>query len=363
MSKIEKIYRQFDNKIEKFGFNTTEEKQLFIILFVALIFSACCHIWQIAFFMYLHSMALVAVNSFSVVVCFICGAFLIKKNTIATGLIFSFEIALGTLMFSYIIGVDTFITYNYVVILMVQMIIPYAKWKIRIPMMVIIFGFLFASFFIGEVYLPVLDITPIHTMYSIFNIALGVGGIISIVAVNNAISKIVSQFNKTQLNKYMNEAHVDALTGLYNRRYAEIVFDNMKKNMEKEDSWCVAILDIDDFKGVNDTYGHDAGDIVLCVLARIVKTSLRKTDYVFRWGGEEFLMLLNNINIVDSYHILNKMRSRIQENIIDVGGRTICITVTIGLCKCDINNIDQSIKISDDNLYKGKCAGKNVVIV
>ena len=161
----------------------------------------------------------------------------------------------------------------------------------------------------------------------------------------------------------MDEAHLDVLTGLYNRRYAKMIFEEITNNAEQHDAWCVAMLDIDDFKRINDCYGHDFGDVVLNRLAETIKSSLRKTDYVFRWGGEEFLILLRNSDIDDSYRILDKMCAKIRENKIYIKDREIRLTVTIGLSKCFDGDIEQSIKVSDQKLYKGKCEGKDTVVM
>ena len=360
---IEGVYNKTDSKLTKLGLNTPEEKHLFIILFAAILFSAACHVMQITFFLILGNLTLALINFLSICIYVVCLVLLNKKNTALSGVIFSVEVSVVAVLLAYLIGIDTFLFAYFFVILLIQMIIPYAGWKTRIPIMAGISVLVFISLFIGKTMLPVVDITPIKTVYSIFNIAVGISSIIAIIAVNNAVSKIILQFNKIKLDKYMDAAHVDSLTGLYNRRYAKLVFEEINSDAEQRDTWCIAMLDIDDFKHINDTYGHDSGDAVLREFARILKTSLRKTDYVFRWGGEEFLLLLRDTDISDSYYTLDKMRSRIQESDMNIAGKSIHATVTIGLSKCFSSDIDQSIKTSDRNLYKGKCIGKNIVVM
>ena len=360
---IDGFLRKIDLKLTKLGLNTPEEKHLFIMLFVIIGFSAMCHVTQIMFFCILGTMLLVAVNAMSILIYVICTILLIKKKPAAAGILFSSEISLASLALAYLAGIGTFLVSYFLVVLLIQMIIPYAGWKIRIPMIAMIVMLSLACFAITEIYEPLIDITSIKTAYSVFNILVGSGSVISIVAVNNAVNKVVEQLNKIKLDKYMDEAHLDALTGLYNRRYAKIIFERIHNNTEQHNMWCVAMLDADNFKHINDTYGHEAGDIVLHELAEIIKASVRKTDYVFRWGGEEFLLLLRNAEINDSYSTLDKIRVRIQERKIKIDGRVINLTVTIGLSKCFSGDIGQSIKISDQNLYKGKCTGKNVVVM
>ena len=359
----DKLHRALDNTFKKREINTPEEKQVIIMMFAAVFFSAACHIAQIFFFLFMGNPALVAINSFSICCYVACVALLNKKDTVFAGLIFTGEISVVAVLFTYFIGIDTFVFNYFFVILLIQMMIPYAGWKVRIPAIAMIMVLAFASLAVSQTYLPFTDITPIKTLYSVFNICVGLGSIISLVAVNNAVNKMISRSNKIKMDKYMEEAHLDTLTGLYNRRYAKIIFEGIHNDTEQRDTWCIAMLDIDDFKHINDNHGHESGDIVLQELARIIKSSLRKTDYVFRWGGEEFLMLLRDTDIDGSYRTLEKMRERIQKSEVTAGGRTIRMTVTIGLSRCFSDDIGHSIRLSDRNLYAGKTAGKNVVVM
>ena len=359
---FEKYIGRTDSVLIKIGASATEEKNLLVLLFAAILFSTLCHVIQILFFLFLGDTTLVIVNSFSICVYVVCTVLLVKKKPCAAGIIFSAEIAVVAVVISYLIGTDTFLFSYFFVVLLIQMIVPYAGWRIRIPTIVGILLMLLASFFIGNTLVPVTDITPIKTAYSIFNISIGAGSIIAIIAVSNTVHRIIVQFNKVKLDRYMDEAHLDALTGLYNRRYASIIFGEIQSDIEQHDAWCVAMIDIDDFKRVNDRYGHDFGDAVLIKLAEIMRTALRKTDYVFRWGGEEFLILLRTFDIDDAYRTLQKMREKINEVETSFEGQPVSVTVTIGLSKCSEGNIEESIKVSDRNLYRGKRAGKNVII-
>ena len=365
LSKItfDKLFGMADSKLTKIGSKTPEEKHLLLLLFVAILFSAICHVVQIIFFLLIRNPTLALINFFSICTYVVCTVMLIKKRAVAAGIIFSSEITIVAVAIAYLIGTDTFLFSYFFVVLLIQMIIPYASWKIRIPIIVSIMVSLFISFIIGNTFSPLVDITPIKTVYSVFNIFIGAGSIIAIIAVSNFVHKMIWQINKINLDKYMDEAHLDALTGLYNRRYASIVFEEIRNNIEQCNACCIAMLDIDDFKQINDRFGHDFGDVSLHKLAEIIKASLRKTDYVFRWGGEEFIILLRNFDINESYRVLDKMRIKIQESEICFKEHTAHLTVTIGLSKCSGGNIEQSVKASDQNLYKGKCSGKNVVVI
>ena len=359
----DRLYKALDSYFKKREINTPEEKQVIIMMYAAVAFSAACHIAQILFFLFMGNLAMVTINSFSICCYVACAALLSKNDTVFAGLIFTCEISVVAVLFTYFIGIDSFVFNYFFIILLIQMMIPYAGWKVRAPAIAMILVLAFASLAVSKTYLPFSDITPIKTVYSVFNICVGLGSIISLVAVNNFVNRMISRSNKIKMDKYMEEAHLDTLTGLYNRRYAQIIFEGIHKDTEQRDNWCIAMLDIDDFKHINDTHGHESGDVVLQELAKTIKMSLRKTDYVFRWGGEEFLMLLRDTDMEGSYRTLEKMRERIQKSEIAAGGKAIRLTVTIGLSRCFSDDIGHSIRLSDRNLYAGKTAGKNVVVM
>ena len=360
---VDKLMELMDSAFTKYGANTPERKHLFIMLFVTIIFSAGCHVMQILIFLLWGSLLLASINFASICIYVICITLLLKGKTSATGIVFSGEIAVVGVILTCLMGNDTFLFAYFFVLLLIQMMIPYAGWRIRIPVIMSVITLLFGSFAISVLRPPVIDITPIKIYYSVFNIMVGASSVVATVAVNNLVNRMISQLQKTKLDQYMNKAHVDELTGLYNRRYAQVVFDEICGDSEQGDRWCVAMLDIDDFKQVNDHYGHSAGDSVLQAISAAIKASLRKTDHVFRWGGEEFLILIRNASVEDSYHTLEKMRKTIQDNQIKIGAHDISLTVTIGLCEHVGQDIIQSVELSDQNLYKGKSSGKNVVVM
>lgn len=160
------------------------------------------------------------------------------------------------------------------------------------------------------------------------------------------------------------ESTVDMLTGLYNRRYMlkrmdeEII--NYKKNGTK---FSIIIGDIDFFKRVNDTYGHDFGDFVLKTVSEVLKSTLEEKDCICRWGGEEFLILLSKTDLETSQNAAEKMRQKIQEKIFEYNDRSLFLTMTFGICiYSDNENIDDIIKKADNALYHGKINGRNCIV-
>lgn len=122
---------------------------------------------------------------------------------------------------------------------------------------------------------------------------------------------------------------------------------------------CMMLIDIDYFKKVNDTYGHEAGDKVLIALAGIIKSSLRITDYVIRWGGEEFLVIIPGCTQEQAMQIGEKIREKVES-----ADNGICkTTVSIGVALYQGGDYHETIKNADDAMYKAKEAGRNQVVL
>ncbi|PKN21844.1 MAG: diguanylate cyclase response regulator [Deltaproteobacteria bacterium HGW-Deltaproteobacteria-3] len=154
----------------------------------------------------------------------------------------------------------------------------------------------------------------------------------------------------------------DYLTGLYNRRY---FFEMGKKLLSSANrghiTVAVALLDIDFFKKVNDTHGHDAGDLVLKNLGAALLRRFRETDIVCRYGGEEICILVVNMAGESIHDIFNGVRKNIAQTTMDLGREKIRITVSIGLCVEAKESLEEMITIADEMLYAAKENGRNQV--
>lgn len=157
-----------------------------------------------------------------------------------------------------------------------------------------------------------------------------------------------------------NLARTDELTGLNNRR-AIMEFINLP--IEKTGKYSVIMADIDDFKKINDTYGHDQGDKVLVSLSEIFRENVRNSDIVCRWGGEEILVILMKCGLKDAQKIAEKIRNAINsENLIQIDGTDAKVTMTFGIAYADHSGGQDIIKAADHNLYQGKNSGKNCIV-
>ena len=159
-------------------------------------------------------------------------------------------------------------------------------------------------------------------------------------------------------------ASVDPLTQLFNRRYALTYIEKLSSQINTQtDMFNIAIGDIDFFKKVNDTYGHEAGDVVLKKIADIIGNYMKKRGIVARWGGEEFLLVFEGINGDEAALALEDLRDRIAKTKIFYGEQELRVTMTFGIEEYDFKaGIDKIINEADKKLYMGKEAGRNRVV-
>ncbi len=157
-------------------------------------------------------------------------------------------------------------------------------------------------------------------------------------------------------------AYVDTLTGLANRRYVEITLHARLEELQRY-GWRFGVLfiDIDRFKDVNDRYGHDLGDEVLKMVGRTLQNSVRPFDVVSRWGGEEYVAVIANVEGEDLMTAANRSRVLVEESSMPAnGGLRITISLGATLARTD-DTIDSLIKRADHLMYRSKQAGRNLV--
>ncbi len=170
---------------------------------------------------------------------------------------------------------------------------------------------------------------------------------------------------RDQYQQSVSMALTDALTGLFNRRYLSTHLENMtRKALQDGKSISVMMMDMDHFKSVNDTYGHDVGDMVLKQLAAMIMQTARSTDLAARFGGEEFVVLMPETDRSAVMIAANRMLERIESTpfIIGADGQTISRTVSIGVATISPGDTaDSLLKRADEALYEAKNGGRNQV--
>jgi diguanylate cyclase (GGDEF)-like protein len=156
-------------------------------------------------------------------------------------------------------------------------------------------------------------------------------------------------------------SQTDFVTGLWNRRYFYLRLEEEEaRATRKKAPLCVAMIDVDDFKAVNDKYGHAAGDLLLSELAAIFKKNIRATDIVTRWGGDEFAVIFSETSLADAYEIMERVRYKIEERFHSSYGLTISAGIILIEPDQDVKDL---LSQADRALYKAKAQKNSVVTV
>lgn len=220
-----------------------------------------------------------------------------------------------------------------------------------------IFSFAFILVFLSSFFMITAisdnDMTLAYTMTTIGNnagFALVIIGFLSLTLI-------------TEHKKLALLAIEDTLTGMNNRRGLQIMLDSIIP-LANRNSKCLSVIaiDIDFFKKVNDTYGHDGGDIVLQEFSKLIKQTHRKSDISCRFGGEEFVLVLPDTNKEGAQKMAEKLRTKTENYVIDIEDENIHITASFGVAtRCSDIDIDAMMKDADKALYNAKFSGRNRV--
>jgi diguanylate cyclase (GGDEF)-like protein len=162
--------------------------------------------------------------------------------------------------------------------------------------------------------------------------------------------------------------HRDHLTGLYNRRFfADEAIRAISISLRKKSPFSIIMMDIDNFKNINDTYGHHYGDKVICEVSDRLKKLIRKSDVAVRFGGEEFVLLLYETTQEDALKVAENIRREIDNLSMNCGEHIINFTISFGVTQFDAikdeTNIENTIARADHALYKAKQTGRNRVVL
>ncbi len=175
------------------------------------------------------------------------------------------------------------------------------------------------------------------------------------------ITFIIKKYNK-QL-EYL--AEYDQLTNINNRRaFIQKINFMFLLNRRNNHKICIAFIDIDNFKNINDKYGHTIGDKVLIIVSSIMKNSIRSSDLIARWGGEEFIIALINSDIEDSKKIINNIREKLLNDLELKALLAEELTISTGLTSLkNDEGLDEIINRADNGMYKAKNSGKDTIVV
>jgi diguanylate cyclase (GGDEF)-like protein len=161
-------------------------------------------------------------------------------------------------------------------------------------------------------------------------------------------------------------SNTDPLTQLFNRRYMMEVLDReMQRTARKGSPISILLMDIDNFKKVNDTYGHQLGDVVLVNVASVIKKHLRTYDVAARYGGEEFVAILPETPLDEAMAAAERIRTATQQSSYANKLQNLKVTISIGVATFPmpgLDSVDDLIRIADEGLYKAKSEGRNRVV-
>lgn len=174
---------------------------------------------------------------------------------------------------------------------------------------------------------------------------------------NNKVTMAILN-DKSAEHHFRHQAEVDFLTKVYNRRFVENALEQELHRFERyAQAFSVLLIDVDNFKQVNDTLGHNYGDQVLLDVVSIIESILRKSDMLARWGGDEFICILPNTITEDASTIAERIVSQVSANFNDANVKT---TVSVGVTEVKDNmNEHDILKAADLALYKVKESGRN----
>ncbi len=178
------------------------------------------------------------------------------------------------------------------------------------------------------------------------------------------LSRVISSLEMLYYIKLAEKSAIsDFLTGLYNRKYLFEAGMKLYQNAKREHlNIVVAMMDIDHFKKINDRYGHEAGDMALKMLGKLLQNKLRDSDVVTRYGGEEFCVLLTNTSLEHAVEVMENVRKEVEKMFIEIHKISFRMSLSIGLNDNLGSSFDQMIALADEKLYKAKHEGRNRVV-
>ena len=261
-------------------------------------------------------------------------------------------------MFGWGIGVQTYIF----VLVVFCFFAKYKHTPAKIVYIMVLLALRLYLYFYCQTNSPSISITPeMNNLFQLVN-SVAIFWSLSLTAYffstdTQALEGKLMEYNE-QLKR---QASIDPLTGLNNRRSTMEYLEQLLENAEDQISIC--LCDIDFFKRVNDTYGHDIGDVVLQKIAETFRKELPQGSFISRWGGEEFLLIFPHSNGDEANYALSILRSEIKAIVFDGGSESFSVSMTFGLVEYDFHSdLTTILKEADEKLYHGKESGRDRII-
>ena len=180
----------------------------------------------------------------------------------------------------------------------------------------------------------------------------------------------INLFYFSKIQKYIKKVEhlniIDPMTQLYNRRFLENFIEKFISQVQRQsENFSILMIDIDHFKKVNDTYGHDVGDKVIIAIANVLQENIRKSDLAIRYGGEEFMVLLHYADKEAALKIATKLKEKFAQITFETKKGSFSKTLSIGISEFpeDSNSVWECIKLADEALYVAKTSGRDKVVL
>lgn len=241
----------------------------------------------------------------------------------------------------------------------------FSKWPRPFAFGAIVSGSILASFL--AVYL-MLTLSPNEVAPGVWKQSLIAAALIPAVISSGVAHVLLTMLAalKSAYAKVDHLANTDDLTGLLNRRrFTELAQLALSQDISKSKPTSLILIDVDDFKGINDRFGHAAGDTVLQFLAAICRKNVREGDQIARWGGEEFVILFPSSSSHEALRIAERIRESVCNEKIQIAGQRIPLTISTGLVsrRATVSpTLDTLVSTADQAMYAAKESGKNRVI-
>lgn len=358
-SKMDKILGFFAGDLEQVH-NPKDLIRYYSVGFLIII-ASLIHIFLCSYFLYFKIMFFVYYNLTALI--FSSFMFLLnrKGHCELSVMIMTFEIILCSILLTATFGWDSSFQWYIVLALMPYYLFLESSLTHKIIISTVALLSIYFIFYISQ-------INPLWISKENVNINLlmfiNLNGLVFICFSEIKMNEMIKEYVRVAHEKYIksleNAAQKDPLTNLWNRRYADLYFE---REITQGKGFCVALIDVDHFKKINDKYGHDVGDEILIQFSELLEQTFRSSDAIIRWGGEEIMICLKQVSIDSAYKLLEKLRKTNEDKIYHILGNDIQFTITIGVAKHEKNKpISYTIRESDECLYYGKNNGRNQVI-
>ena len=358
-----KIFR-LDRTQNSMNFDSIVDFQLSFLLYYASIVHTGLLILSLCFF----ALPVSAYYFVTLVMFLICARFIDSRNFVLIHFLTYIEITLHIYLIYVFFGVFIGIELYYIILIPVgcyALLMSFSR-NLKIFFMLMIGSVNMISYVCVELVdsLNAVTLPPVYRIFLTYNIFTAFGMVI--LQSYFFIDMISRKFSNLQERSsiFQHQANYDMLTDIFNRREMTRRIDAALKQYNADRApLSVCIGDIDNFKSINDTYGHNAGDYVLKTMCAIMKANIRKSDPFGRWGGEEFVLMMHT-DLDACYNRAECLRRIIESHKFDFEGKDIPVTITFGIATAgdDTPSVSSLIEKADRMLYKGKKNGRNQTV-